>query len=346
MILNYVDILGKKVGDGNLPYIISEIGVNFRTLEEGKKLIDASISAGADSVKIQTFKAENLASKNAIFDLPHMGKQSQYEIFKELEIPENIQCDLFAYAEKKKIVFFSTPSDKFDVNFLESVGIKIYKIGSDDANNIPLLEYVSQLKKPTIISTGMCNMEEVEQIKDVFSSYENDKLILLHCVTKYPTEPQFVNLNAMNSMKQKLNIPVGYSDHSVGIEICKAAISLGANVIEKHITSDKNQKGPDHILSATPNELSEIVEFSKLFYLSMGNGLKKPATCEEFTRKESRKSIVASIDIPKGIVLTSDMLRMKRPGYGIPPNYFKELIGKVTKSEIKKDQLFNWSDVN
>lgn len=344
--MNSVDILGKKVGDGNNPYVISEIGVNFRTLEEGKKLIDASASAGADSVKIQTFKAENLTSKDAIFDLPYMEKQSQYEIFKELEIPENIQRDLFAYAEKKKIAFFSTPSDKDDVNFLESMGIKIYKIGSDDANNIPFLEYVAQLKKPTIVSTGMCNMEEVEQIKDVFSSCDNYKLILLHCVTKYPTEPQFVNLNAINSMKQKLNIPVGYSDHSVGIEVCKAAIALGANVIEKHVTLDKNQKGPDHILSATPNELNEIVEFSKLFYSSLGNGLKKPATCEEFTRKESRKSIVTLNDIPKGIVLTSDMMGMKRPGYGISPSHFKELVGKVTKSVIKKDQMINWSDVN
>jgi len=341
-----VDILGKGVGDGNPPYVISEIGVNFRTFEEGKKLIDASISAGADSVKIQTFKAENLASKEAIFDLPDIGKQSQFDVFKELEIPEDIQRDLFSYAEKKKIAFFSTPSDKVDVNFLEGAGIKIYKIGSDDANNVPFLEYIAQLKKPTIVSTGMCDMEEVEQIKNVFSSYDNDKLILLHCVTKYPTEPQFVNLKAISSMKQKLNIPVGYSDHSVGIEVCKAAIALGANVIEKHVTLDKNQKGPDHILSATPNELKEIVEFSKLFYASLGTGLKKPAICEEFTRKESRKSIVASSDIPKGTVLTSDMLGMKRPGYGISPSRFKELVGKVTKSEIKKDQMINWSDVN
>lgn len=344
--MNSVSILGSTIGDGNPPYIISEIGVNFKTLEDGIKLIDASISAGAHSVKIQTFKAENLASKNAIFDLPDIGKQSQYEIFKELEIPENIQYDLFLYAEKKNIPFFSTPSDKTDVNFLENLGIKLYKIGSDDANNIPFLEYIAQLKKPTIVSTGMCNMEEVVQINDVFSSYDNKKLILLHCVTKYPTEPQFVNLKAINTMKQKLGIPIGYSDHSVGVEICKASVTLGANVIEKHVTLDKNQKGPDHILSATPNELNEIVEFSKLFYLSMGNGIKKPAECEDFTRKESRKSIVASNDIPKGMVLTSDMLVMKRPGHGIPPIHFKKLIGKVTKSSIKKDQMINWSDVN
>ena len=344
--MNSVSILGSTIGDGNPPYIISEIGVNFKTLEDGIKLIDASISAGAHSVKIQTFKAENLASKNAIFDLPDIGKQSQYEIFKELEIPENIQSDLFLYAEKKNIPFFSTPSDKTDVNFLENLGIKLYKIGSDDANNIPFLEYIAQLKKPTIVSTGMCNMEEVVQINDVFSSYDNKKLILLHCVTKYPTEPQFVNLKAINTMKQKLGIPIGYSDHSVGVEICKASVTLGANVIEKHVTLDKNQKGPDHILSATPNELNEIVEFSKLFYLSMGNGIKKPAECEDFTRKESRKSIVASNDIPKGMVLTSDMLVMKRPGHGIPPIHFKKLIGKVTKSSIKKDQMINWSDVN
>ncbi|MDE1817924.1 MAG: N-acetylneuraminate synthase family protein [Thaumarchaeota archaeon] len=343
--MHFVDFLGKKIGDGYPSYVISEIGVNFRTLEEGKKLIDASIAAGADSVKIQTFKAENLASKEAIFDLPSTGKQSQYDVFQDLEIPEEIQRGLFSYAHAKNIVFFSTPSDKHDVNFLESLEMKIYKIGSDDANNIPFLEYVAQLKKPTIVSTGMCTMEEAEQIKDIFSSYDNDKLALLHCVTKYPTEPKYVNLNAINSMKQKLQIPVGYSDHSIGIEVCKAAVAFGANVIEKHVTLDKNQKGPDHILSATPTELSELVAFSRLFYSALGDGVKRPAECEEFTRKESRKSVVALQNIPIGTVLKEDLLGTKRPGHGIPSSRFKELIGKITKTEIKKNQMIKWSDL-
>jgi N-acetylneuraminate synthase len=340
-----VDFLGQKIVDGNRPYVISEIGVNFRTLDEGKKLIDLSVKAGADSVKIQTFKAENLTSKEAIFDLPSTGKQSQYDVFQELEIPEEIQRKLFSYAESKKVIFFSTPSDKHDVDFLESLGMKIYKIGSDDANNLPFLEYIAQLKKPTIVSTGMCTMEEAEQIKEVFSSCGNDKLALLHCVTKYPTEPQFVNLNAINSMKKKLQIPVGYSDHSVGIEVCKAAIALGANIVEKHVTLDKNQKGPDHILSATPEELFELVNFSKMFYSSLGDGIKRPAECEEFTRKESRKSMVALRDLPKGTVLKEEMLGVKRPGYGISPSSFKKVVGKTTKVEIMKDQLLKWDDL-
>ncbi len=343
--MQQVDFLGQKIGDGNRPHIISEIGVNFRTLDEGKKLIDLSIKAGADSVKIQTFKAENLTSKEALFDLPSRGIQSQFDVFQDLEIPEEIQRCLFSYAESQKVLFFSTPSDKHDVNFLESLGMKIYKIGSDDANNLPFLEYVAQLKKPTIVSTGMCTMEETEQVKEVFSSHDNHNLVLLHCVTKYPVEPQYVNLKAINSMKQKLQIPVGYSDHSIGIDVCKAAIAVGANVIEKHVTLDKNQKGPDHVLSASPTELSELVSFSKLFYSALGNGVKKPAECEAFTRKESRKSVIALQNIPIGTVLKEDLLGVKRPGHGIPPSRFKELIGKTTKTEIKKDQMIKWSDL-
>ena len=340
-----LDFLGKKIGNGYRTYIISEIGVNFKTFEEGKKLVDASIKAGADCVKIQTFKAKNVANKDAMFDLPKIGKISQYKIFKELELSDSVQRKLFNYAKKKKIVFFSTPADKQDVDFLEELETPIYKIGSDDATNIPFLEYVANLKKPTIVSTGMCNMKEVMEIKDVFSSHNNNKLAILHCVTKYPMEPQFANLLAMNSMKKKLKIPIGYSDHSIGIDVCKVAISLGANIVEKHVTLNKKQKGPDHILSATPSELENLVKFSFIVHLSRGNGIKKPAKCEEFTRNESRKSIVAVKNISKGKKITKEMIKIMRPSYGIPPKFFKKIIGMHSKSEIKKDKVIKWSQL-
>ena len=342
--MKIVDFLGRKIGDGYKPYVISEIGVNFKTFEEGKRLIDESVKAGADCVKIQTFKADKVANKSAMFNLPKIGKVSQFKVFKELELSDEVQKKLFDYAKKKKIVFFSTPADKDDVDFLESLGMKIYKIGSDDATNVPLLEYVAKLDKPTIVSTGMCNISEVKKITKIFSSCGNNKLVLLHCVTKYPTDPEYVNLKAIDTMKKKFNIPIGYSDHSIGIEVCKAAIALGANIIEKHVTMDTKQSGPDHILSATPTELQDLVNFSTVFYKSLGNGMKVPAVCEKFNRKESRKSIVASKNMPKGIKITDEMIVIKRPGYGIEPENFKKILGKKTRVNIKKDQVLRWSD--
>lgn len=340
-----LDFEGRKIGDAFPAYIISEIGVNFSTFEEGKKLIDASIAAGADCVKIQTFKAEALTTKDAIFDLPKIGKVSQYKVFKELELSDSLQKKLFDYAKKKNIVFFSTPADKQDVNFLEELNMPIYKIGSDDATNTPFIEYIAKLKKPTFVSTGMCNMKEVLDIKEIFSSNNNDKLAILHCVTKYPTEPEFANLKSINTLKKKLKIPIGYSDHSLGIDVCKTAVSIGANIIEKHVTMNKHLKGPDHILSATPKELKELVNFSKIAFSCLGNGIKKPAACEEFTRKESRKSIVTIKNIMKGDKISKNMIKIMRPGYGIQPKDFNKIIGKTAKHDIKIDQVLKWTDL-
>ncbi|CAI9831663.1 N-acylneuraminate-9-phosphate synthase [Nitrosopumilaceae archaeon] len=336
---------GRKIGDGHRPYIISEIGVNFGTFEDGKRLIDESVAAGADCVKIQTFKADSITTKDAVLDLPNVGKVSQYKVFKELELSDSLQRRLFKYARKKKVVFFSTPTDKRDVDFLEDVGMPIYKIGSDDATNLPFIEYVAKLGKPTIISTGMCNMSEVMEIRDVFSSNDNDKLSILHCVTKYPTEPEFVNLRAMDTMKRRLGIPVGYSDHSIGMDVCMAAVAAGANIIEKHVTLDKRQKGPDHVLSATPRELRRLVDFSHVAFASMGSGSKKPAECEVFTRRESRKSVTALRDIREGEKITKSMVRIMRPGHGIKPKDVKKVIGMRARLNLKRHQTLRWKDL-
>lgn len=341
-----VDFCGRKVGDGHRAYIISEIGVNFRTFADGKRLIDESVAAGADCVKIQTFRADTVTTKDAMFDLPKIGKVPQYDIFKDLEISDSLHVKLFDYAKKKKIVFFSTPSNKRDVDFLENLDMPVYKIGSDDATNIPLLERVAKLNKPTIVSTGMCNMGEVEDIREIFSSNSNNKLVILHCVTKYPMEPEFANLRAVDTMKKKLKIPVGYSDHSVGTDVCKAAIAIGANMIEKHVTLNKRQRGPDHVLSATPKELGDLVRFSRTSFSSMGTGTKRPAACEVFTRKESRKSIMTVADIRKNQKILEGMIRVMRPGYGIQPKYFKKVVGMTARRDLKKDQPLKWKDLS
>lgn len=341
-----LDFEGRRIGDGYRTYIISEIGVNFRTFADGKRLIDESVAAGADCVKIQTFKAETITTKDAIFDLPKVGKVSQYDVFKDLEISDSLHLKLFNYAKRKKIVFFSTPSDKRDVNFLEELDMPIYKIGSDDATNTPFLEYVAKLKKPTIVSTGMCNMKEVMEIRDIFSSNNNDKLAILHCVTKYPMDPGFANLKAIDTMKKKLKIPIGYSDHSTGTDVCKVAISMGANMIEKHVTMDKRQKGPDHILSATPRELRDMVRFSETAFSCLGTGAKNPAECEAFTRKESRKSIMATRDIKKYERISKNMIKIMRPGYGIPPKDFEKVVAMTARHDLKKNQVLKWSDLS
>ena len=340
-----LDYKGRKIGNGHRTYIISEIGVNFSTFKEGKRLVDESVAAGADCVKIQTFRAENITTKDAIFDLPKIGKIPQYTVFRDLELSESLQRKLFDYAKKKKIVFFSTPSDKHDVNFLEELDMPIYKIGSDDATNLPFLEYVAKLKKPTIVSTGMCNMQEVLKIQDVFRSNDNNKLTILHCVTKYPMDPEFANLKVINTLKKRLKIPIGYSDHSTGTDVCKVAISLGADMIEKHVTLDKRQKGPDHILSATPKELRDLVIFSKMAFSCLGTGIKKPADCETFTRRESRKSIMTSRDIKKHEKISKNMVKIMRPGYGIPPKDLKKVIAMTTRYDLKKNQVLKWSDL-
>ena len=340
-----LDYKGRHIGDGHRAYIISEIGVNFRTFEDGRRLIDESVAAGADCVKIQTFKADALTTKDAVFDLPKIGKVSQYQVFKDLEISDSLHRRLFQYARKKKIVFFSTPADKKDVDFLEGLDMPIYKIGSDDATNLPFIEYVAKLGKPTIVSTGMCNMAEVMEIQDAFSSNGNDKLSILHCVTKYPMDPEFANLRAMDTMKKRLKIPVGYSDHSIGVDVCMAAVAAGANIIEKHVTLDKRQDGPDHVLSATPRELRKLVDFSHVAFASMGSGTKRPAACEEFTRKESRKSVTALRDIRGGEKITRNMVKIMRPGYGIRPKDVKKVIGMRARRDLKKYQALRWKDL-
>ena len=331
--------IGKsRIGDNFSTYIIAEIGGNFSTFEQGKTLIDAATSCGANAVKIQTFKADKLVSTYAIFDMPSVGgRKKQLDVIRKLELNEKIQKKLFGYCTNKKITFFSTPSHPNDVDFLENIGIKLYKIGSDDLTNIPLIKYISKCKKPTIISTGMSNMKEIKDAVEAYSS-QNNKLALLHCVSMYPYDPKYSNLNAINTMKKEFKIPIGWSDHTKGIEICIAAVALGANIVEKHFTLNKKAKGPDHVLSSDPRDFSNMVKSIRLIEAAKGTGMKKPAKCELSSLKNVRKSIVASKDIPAGTILTDNFLEIKRPGNGISPNKLNLIIGKRIKKMVMKDK--------
>lgn len=344
--MNSLKIGKSKIGDNYPVFIIAEIGGNFSTYEQGKKLIDSAISCGANAVKIQTFKAENYVSKFATFTMPNVGgKRKQLKIIKKLELDNAIQKKLFQYCKKKKIIFFSTPSHKTDVDFLEDIGNAIYKIGSDDLTNLPLMEYVAKLQKPTIISTGMSNLDEVRDVVKIFRRVKNQQLSILHCVSMYPHDPKYANLSTIKIMKNEFNLPIGWSDHTLGIETCVAAATIGANIVEKHFTLNKKAKGPDHALSADPSELTKMVQNIRMVEKAIGTGLKEPAVCELGNRKNVRKSIVALKDIKKGTKITRNLLEIKRPGSGYSPSKIKEIIGKKTKKMIKMDMPIKSTDL-
>lgn len=341
-----VQIEHRRIGVNYPTYIIAEIGGNFSTLKQGMNLINAAVRSGADAVKIQTFRAEKIASKYATFDMPGIGgKRKQLDIMRQLELDYTVQRKLFKYAKKKNVTIFSTPSHKSDIDFLEDNDVCAYKIGSDDLTNIPLIKEVGRINKPTIISTGMSNLNEVRDAVNAFYSTGNKKLILLHCVSMYPFDPKFANLNAIATLQRMFKIPVGWSDHTTDVDLCVAAASLGANVIEKHFTLDKKLKGPDHVLSATPNEFSRMSKVIKIIEKARGNGVKKAAICERGTIRDIRKSVVAKHDIPKGRRITIDMLEIKRPGYGIPPKMLNHIVGRITKREIPQDKPILFTDI-
>lgn len=327
-------------------YIIAEIGGNFTTFEQARKLVDEASCCGVDAVKLQTYQADTIASKKAIFDMENTGITSQYELFKKYEINEILHREVFQYAASKGLDCFSTPSHESDVDMLEKLGVGVYKIGSDDAVNIPFLKYVAKTGKQIILSTGMCTMEEVKESVSAILSEGNEKIILLHAITSYPTHPENVNLSAMQSMMRDFpQLDIGYSDHTIGTTACICAVAMGARVIEKHFTYDKKAEGPDHMLSADPHEMKELVERIREYEVMKGNGIKRPAYSEKITRVNNRKSIVVARNMIKGEEITRRHLAIKRPGYGIEPKLLDQIIGRAAKRDLFIDDILKWEDL-
>jgi N-acetylneuraminate synthase len=327
-------------------YIIAEIGGNFTTLREAHRLVDEAAKCAVDAVKLQTYRADTLSSKNAMFDMENTGKTSQYDLFKKYEIGEELHREVFQYAGSKGLDWFSTPSHETDVDMLEKLGVGAYKIGSDDAVNIPLLRYVARLGKPMILSTGMCTMEEVKESVDAILSEGNDRLTLLHAVTSYPTHPENVNLAAMKSLMREFpQLDVGYSDHTIGATACICAVAMGARVIEKHFTYDKNADGPDHMLSADPQEMKQIVDAIRGIELMHGTGVKRPADSERTTRLNNRKSVVVAKPVHAGERLERASLAIKRPGHGLAPRFFDQVVGRIAARDIEADEVLTWEDL-
>jgi len=337
-----IKIEDKLIGDGNPAYIIAEIGGNFLNIEEAVHLIDLAVSTGVDAVKLQTYRAETISSKSAMYDMPNTGNANQFNLFKKYEIGFALHKEIWDYYRNKGICVFSTPSHISDIELLEKLDCVAYKIGSDDAVNIPFLEEVASVGKPILLSTGMCTMNEVRESVSAILGKGNSDLILLHCVTNYPADVKDSNLQCIRTMRKEFGLPVGFSDHTTGTACCIGAAAMGANVIEKHFTYDKNADGPDHILSANPDEMRQIVESVRVIEKAMGDGIKKPAKGEKTTRINNRKSIVSVQAIPEGAVITKNMIAIKRPGYGVEPRFYQQIIGRTAKTDIKAEEPVLW----
>jgi N,N'-diacetyllegionaminate synthase len=339
-----VTIAGRLIGKGQPCFVIAEAGVNHNgDINMAKKLIDAVKEAGATAVKFQTFKAEHVVTREAgkaAYQIETTGnEESQFEMIKKLELSESDFRELFHYAHEKGIVFLSSPFDKDSVDLLDELGMPAFKIGSGEITNFPLLEYIARKGKPIILSTGMATLREVEEALQVIQDQGVKDIILLHCVTSYPAMAKDINLKAMETLSVAFNLPVGLSDHTVGITIPIAAVALGACVIEKHLTLDRKLPGPDHRASLEPEELRQMIEAIRDVENAMGDGIKRLTEKEEEIKKAARRSIVAKVDIPLGTTITEDMLDIKRPGTGMEPKYISKVVGSVARSLIRRDEL-------
>lgn len=325
--------------------IIAEVGVNHNgDINIAKKLVDAAADAGVDYVKFQTFKADKLVNKDAKqadYQIENTGVvESQYQMLKRLELTDENHHILIDYCDKKGVKFLSTAFDFESIEFLKDK-LDFYKIPSGEITNLPYLIKVAKLKLPIVMSTGMANMQEVKEALAVLIAHGINKedVTILHCNTEYPTPMKDVNLLAMKTIEKELGVEIGYSDHTLGIEIPIAAVTLGATVIEKHFTIDKTMEGPDHKASLEPNELKAMVAGIRAIELAMGNGIKTPSESEQKNIKVARKSLVALTDIKEGEVFNESNITVKRPGNGISPMKWNEVLGSRASRNYKADEL-------
>jgi len=327
-------------------FVIAEAGVNHNgSIELAFKLIDAAVNSGADAVKFQTFKAENLVAKNT--QKAEYQKQttnlseSQFHMLKKLELDINVHKKLIEYCKKNDIVFLSSPFDHESIDLLNELELQIFKIPSGEITNLPYLRRIGSLRKEVILSTGMSTLKEIEEALIILTSAGTlkENITILHANTMYPTPMEDVNLRAMQTIQDKFDIRVGYSDHTLGIEVDIAAVAMGATIIEKHFTLDKTMDGPDHKSSISPDELKAMVSAIRNIEKALGSSIKKPSKSEKPNIIMARKSIVASKFIKKGELLTDKNITTKRPGTGISPMEWDSIVDKVAKQNYQLDDL-------
>jgi len=331
-------------------FIIAEAGVNHNgALSTARTLVREARRAGADAVKFQTFKADRLVSRvleKAEYQKKVTGAaETQHAMIRRLELGIDAHRELVRFCRSQRIMFLSTPFDEESADLLESLDVPLFKIGSGDLTNLPLLRHVARKMRPLILSTGMAILGEVEEALETVYTTGNREVTLLHCVTEYPAPPDEINLRALDTMRRAFAVPVGYSDHTDGIEIAVAAVAMGASVIEKHFTLDRDSEGPDHRSSLEPAMFRAMVLAIRNVEAALGDGIKKPAPCEIKNIPIARRSLVTVKAIRKGQVITRDLLAVKRPGCGIAPGDLEKVIGLRVKRAIPADHVITWQDI-
>lgn len=340
----------RLLGEDEPTFIVAEIGVNHNgNLRVAKKLIDAAKESDAEAVKFQAYRTERIVTKYA--EKARYQKEatdprkSQYNMLKKLELKAEDIRELHRYAKKRNIIFLSSAFDKESVDLLDSLDVPAFKVASGEITNFPLLRHIAEKKRPIILSTGLSMLDEIQEALNVIREKGVEDVILLHCVTSYPAKAEEVNLKVMNLLRRSFGFPVGLSDHTLGIAVPVAATVLGAVLIEKHFTLDRNLPGPDHHASLEPIEFEQMVTAIREVERALGNGVKKLTATEEEIKKVARRSIVAKVRIPKGTIIREDMLDYKRPGTGLEPKDSNKIVGKKAKKDIEVDELITFEKI-
>ena len=340
----------RQVEWGHPCFLIAEAGGNHNgDVGMARRLIDAAKEAGADAVKFQTFSAERLVTADApqaAYQIRNLGvAEGQYAMLKRLELSEDAHRELLQHCEARGILFLSTPFEEESADFLESLGVTAYKIPSSEITNTPFLAHVACKGKPLIVSTGMSTMEEVHEAVAVIRQSGNPPLALLHCVSNYPAAPEDINLRAMATLREAFGVPVGYSDHTQGLEIALAAVALGACIIEKHFTLDRALPGPDHKASLEPTELQNLVTAIRRVEASFGDGNKRPMAGELVNKPLMQKSLVTRRFVPAGKVFEPADLACRRPATGLPPAWFARIVGRTAARDVPENTPLTLADI-
>lgn len=343
MLEQRIQIGARWIGEEEPVFVIAEIGSNHDgSLEQAKKLIDACAKIKADAVKFQSFSAEKLVNQIKLDEKGNWISNPVFKILKSLEIPCEWYEELFQYAKKLNLIFLSTPFDLEKADLLNSIGMSAFKIASGDINYIQLLKYVAKFKKPVLLSTGAAYLGEIEEAIRIIQKEENNQIALLHCVSSYPPNFKDANIQAMLTIKKAFKAIVGYSDHSPGFIVPLGAVSLGAKIIEKHITFDRNLKGPDHSYALTVEEFGQMIKEIRNLEDALGNGVKEPVSGEIPERVGARRSIYSAVKIHQGEKISPEMIKIVRHAYGLEPSELENIIGRKAKVDINQNLPITW----
>ncbi len=342
--------IGKKwIGENEKTYIIAEIGSNFNgSIEQAKKMVDLSIKVGADAVKFQSFIPDKIISREGFkkkSSFQARWNKSVYDTYKDASFPRKWHKIIRDYCRRKEITFFSSPYDSEAVDLLEKLDVPAYKIGSGDITFLSLIEYIARKGRPIILGTGASTLGEIEEAVKTIRSAGNEQIILLQCITNYPSPIIQANIRVMGTLKDAFQVPVGYSDHSPGITVALGAVALGACVIEKHFTFDKTQPGPDHPFAMDVQDFSTMVREIRLLESALGSQIKNVVPAEKETVVLQRRSLYAGRDIQIGTIITKEMVETLRPAKGLLPKEINRIVGRKTKTNIKKGSPISWDMV-